>query len=144
MPQCNEDLNTVRSEVTIASSVLKAMGNEYRLLALLAIAQKPMAVCELNVQLPLAQSALSQHLARLRSAGLVKTQRDGPKIRYSLADQRTRHLLAAVITEYAPSLAALLAPEDLPEAPPATASDQAAAQEFEVFLPLPRDSHEPN
>ena len=38
-----------------------------------------MAVCDLNRRVPIAQSALSQHLARLRSAGLVVAQRDGPR-----------------------------------------------------------------
>ncbi|GAB4349875.1 MAG: metalloregulator ArsR/SmtB family transcription factor [Immundisolibacter sp.] len=76
------------------------MGNEHRLLALLALADHPQAVCDLNRQLPLAQSALSQHLARLRAAGLVICQRDGPRVRYALADGRVRRLLEAVSREY--------------------------------------------
>ncbi|WP_290616937.1 ArsR/SmtB family transcription factor [Immundisolibacter sp.] len=80
--------------------MLKAIGNTHRLLMLCALAQRPMAVCDLNRRVPIAQSALSQHLARLRSAGLVVAQRDGPRIRYALANARTRRLIEAVCTEY--------------------------------------------
>lgn len=83
-----------------ATAMLKAIGNTHRLLVLCALAQRPMAVCDLNRRIPIAQSALSQHLARLRSAGLVVAQRDGPRIRYALADARTRRLIEAVCTEY--------------------------------------------
>jgi DNA-binding transcriptional ArsR family regulator len=83
-----------------ATAMLKAIGNTHRLLVLCELAQRPLAVCELNRRIPIAQSALSQHLARLRSAGLVVAQRDGPRIRYALADARTRRLIEAVCTEY--------------------------------------------
>ncbi|MBC7161271.1 MAG: helix-turn-helix transcriptional regulator [Immundisolibacter sp.] len=83
-----------------ATAMLKAIGNTHRLLMLCALAQRPMAVCDLNRRVPIAQSALSQHLARLRSAGLVVAQRDGPRIRYALANARTRRLIEAVCTEY--------------------------------------------
>jgi DNA-binding transcriptional ArsR family regulator len=83
-----------------ATAMLKAIGNTHRLLMLCALAQQPMGVCDLNRRVPIAQSALSQHLARLRSAGLVVAQRDGPRIRYALANARTRRLIEAVCTEY--------------------------------------------
>lgn len=150
MSQCNEDLDadTARGEVAAASAVLKAMGNEYRLLALLALAQQPLAVHELNLHLPLAQSALSQHLARLRAAGLVTTRRDGPKIRYSLADRRAERLLAVVVSEYAPSLAGLPLlteePIDTAGTPSATDIEDPAARELTVGISLPPRPHEAN
>lgn len=100
MPHSYEDSGQTHTELAAASAVLKAMGNEHRLLALLALAQRPLAVCELNRQLPLAQSALSQHLARLRAAGLVVCQRDGSRVLYALADGRVRRLVEAVSSEY--------------------------------------------
>lgn len=96
MTASNQSSNTVRD----AAAMLKAIGNTHRLLTLCALAERPMAVCDLNRRVPIAQSALSQHLARLRSAGLVVAQRDGPRIRYALADARTRRLIEAVCTEY--------------------------------------------
>lgn len=100
MLHSNEDSDQKHKELAAASAALKAMGNEHRLLALLALAQRPLAVCELNRQLPLAQSALSQHLARLRAAGLVVCQRDGSRVLYALADGRVRRLVEAVSSEY--------------------------------------------
>ena len=96
MTASNQSSNTVRD----AAAMLKAIGNTHRLLTLCALAERPMAVCDLNRRVPIAQSALSQHLARLRSAGLVVAQRDGPRIRYALANARTRRLIEAVCTEY--------------------------------------------
>lgn len=100
MPQRHEDPDPIDTELAAASATLKAMGNAHRLLALLALARRPQAVCELNRQLPLAQSALSQHLARLRAAGLVVCDRDGSRVRYALADGRVRRLVEAVSSEY--------------------------------------------
>ena len=51
---------------------------------------------ELNQEVPLSQSALSQHLSNLRKAGLVATRRDAQTIYYSIADQRVRALLETV------------------------------------------------
>lgn len=86
--------------VRAATAALKAIGNEHRLLMLCALADAPRAVGELSRQLPLAQSAVSQHLARLRSTGLVVTHREGPKVRYALADGRTRRVLDTVRAAY--------------------------------------------
>ena len=82
--------------VSAAAATLKALANEHRLLLLCALAERPMSVSELNLRVPIAQSALSQHLARLRTAGVVKTRRCGPQTRYELIDARCRRLLEAV------------------------------------------------
>ena len=54
------------------------------------------AVGELEELVGLSQSALSQHLARLRRDGMVKTRRDAQKIYYSLSDPRVSHLLTCL------------------------------------------------
>lgn len=102
-----------------ATAMLKAIGNTHRLLTLCALAERPLAVCDLNRQVPITQSALSQHLARLRRAGLVVTQRDGPKIRYALADARTRRLIDTVCAEYR-------IPRPVPDLTPVEAADRSA------------------
>ena len=53
-------------------------------------------VGELVRRLDLAQSALSQHLALMRAAGIVSTRREGTTIFYSLTDERTRALLYSI------------------------------------------------
>ena len=54
------------------------------------------SVGELQRAVGLSQSALSQHLARLRSAGMVATRRESQTIHYRLADDETRQLMAAL------------------------------------------------
>ncbi len=58
-----------------ASALLKAMANERRLLILCFLAQGEKSVSELEGLVSLSQSALSQHLARLRRDRLVTTRR---------------------------------------------------------------------
>lgn len=67
-----------------AARVLKVLGNEQRLLILCNLVGRPLSVGELNARLELSQSALSQHLALLREAGLVTTHREAQSIFYSL------------------------------------------------------------
>ena len=76
----------MRPHAVAASSLLKALANEQRLMILCNLSGKEMSVSELNERLPLSQSALSQHLAVLREAGIVQTRRDAQTVHYSLAD----------------------------------------------------------
>lgn len=99
MPNQN-DTDPSNGELAAASVILKALANEHRLLALLALELRPLAVNELNRELPLAQSALSQHLARLRDAGLVVCERHGSRVRYALADARARRVVETIRSEY--------------------------------------------
>ena len=67
-----------------ASSLLKAMGNEQRLLILCQLVGRELSVGDLLTTLKLSQSALSQHLAVLREAGMVETRRSAQTVFYSL------------------------------------------------------------
>jgi len=72
-----------------ASDLLKLISNQKRLLILCLLHEKEMSVSELNETLTqLSQSALSQHLAQLRKADLVKIRRDAQTIYYSLTDSK--------------------------------------------------------
>lgn len=66
-------------------AVLRALGNERRVAILFHLAAGERSVGELQRRLPLSQSALSQHLAHLRRAGLVTTRREAQTIHYALA-----------------------------------------------------------
>jgi ArsR family transcriptional regulator, virulence genes transcriptional regulator len=68
-----------------ASVLLKAMSNEHRLLILYQLVAGEKSVGELVRQVGLSQSALSQHLARLRRDNLVRTRREAQTIFYSVA-----------------------------------------------------------
>ena len=67
-----------------ATALLRAMASEHRLMVLCSLVQGEKSVGELLEKVPLAQSALSQHLAVLRHEGLVATRRVGQSVRYAL------------------------------------------------------------
>jgi DNA-binding transcriptional ArsR family regulator len=79
-----------------AAALLKALANEQRLLVLCALVDGPKSVGELNDRVDLSQSALSQHLAVLRSAGIVTTRREAQTIWYALADGPAAAVMAAL------------------------------------------------
>ena len=76
----------MQEHVGDAAQLLKALGNDQRLLILCNLLEGPLSVGELNQRLDLSQSALSQHLALLRESGLVSTRREAQTIHYSLPD----------------------------------------------------------
>ena len=77
--------NFPRNAARAATKLLKAMGNEHRLLVLCHLLDGEKRVAELEKLTGLSQSALSQHLAKLRSQRLVATRRQSQTIHYSLA-----------------------------------------------------------
>jgi DNA-binding transcriptional ArsR family regulator len=89
-------IEQMREHAPDAAGLMKALGNESRLMILCTLAESERSVGELNAMIPLSQSALSQQLARLRQHGLVRTRRESQTIFYSLADgpaDRIIHLL---------------------------------------------------
>ena len=76
-----------------ASRLLKAMGNARRLVILCHLSEREHSVGELCSLVGLSQSALSQHLARLRRDNLVKTRRAAQTVYYSLASPEVGPLL---------------------------------------------------
>ncbi len=79
-----------------ASALLKAMSNERRLMILSHLMEGEKSVGQLNGLIDISQSALSQHLARLRRANLVATRREDQSIYYSLSSQAVPIVLEAV------------------------------------------------
>lgn len=73
-------------DVTALSELCKALGDSTRLnmLQLLAMAQRPLCVCELESQFELSQPTISHHLRILREAGVVRTSRRGTWVFYEL------------------------------------------------------------
>jgi DNA-binding transcriptional ArsR family regulator len=79
-----------------AAGFLRSAANPHRLMLLQQLQASSRTVMDLCKILGLRQSLVSQHLARLRSDGLVIADRRGHFVYYSLRDQRVRNLLAAV------------------------------------------------
>lgn len=76
-----------------AADLLKVLSNPKRLVILCYLQEGEMSVGELVEVVELSQSALSQHLAKLRELELVKTRRDQQTIFYSLSS----HEIEAII-----------------------------------------------
>lgn len=87
------DPDAMRRHAGDASRLLKTLGNENRLMILCLLAGAERSVGEINAEVDLSQSALSQHLAVLRSEGLVATRRDAQSIYYSLAEGPAGHVI---------------------------------------------------
>lgn len=96
------DIAELRSNAGQAAELLKAMSNENRLLILCHLGEKELSVSELNQFIDLSQSSLSQHLARLRNDGLVKTRRESQTIYYSIANQSVVRLISFLQQEFCP------------------------------------------
>ena len=95
------DIAEIQAKVAEVSSTLRLLGNEKRLLILcrLAIAGE-MSVGELAEAVGLSQSALSQHLAKLRADDLVATRREAQVLHYRIRDPRVGQLLEALYRIY--------------------------------------------
>ena len=92
----------LQPHVSRASVVLKSMSNERRLMVLLHLAEGEKSVGELESLVGLSQSALSQHLARLRRDAIVQTRREAQTIYYSLKGGEAESILNTVAAMYAP------------------------------------------
>jgi len=76
-----------------ASALLRAMSNERRLLILCHLAEGERSVGQLCELIGISQSALSQHLAKLRHDDLVTTRREAQTIYYALKGEAARRVL---------------------------------------------------
>ncbi|MQX34923.1 ArsR/SmtB family transcription factor [Roseospira navarrensis] len=85
-----------------AAAVLKALGNDRRLLILCALAGGEHTVGDLEARVGLSQSALSQHLARLRRDHLVATRRVGQHIHYRIASDEVMAIIETLARLYCP------------------------------------------
>jgi len=83
------------------SSLLKALGNQRRLMIMCKLAEHgEVNVGDLAGDVGLSQSALSQHLAKLRTEGLVTSRKDAQTAYYRIADPRCETLLATLYQLY--------------------------------------------
>ena len=94
-------LRVLAKQADDAAQLLKLLGNEKRLLILCFLADRgEMTVGELVHAVKLSQSALSQHLAVLRAARVVRTRRQSQVIWYELAPGPANHVMEALYTAF--------------------------------------------
>ena len=94
------NIEELRSRAGEAASFLKSIANDRRLIILCELAKGERTVGELEAVVDLSQSALSQHLAKLRDAGLVATRRESQSIHYSLADTGVSQVIGVLRDVY--------------------------------------------
>lgn len=98
-------IEALAAKAAEASRLLRTLANEHRLLILCCLSgQAEMPVGALVAEVGLSQSALSQHLARLRSEGLVAFRRDSQTLYYRIADPAVLPVLATLSEIYCPQL----------------------------------------
>ncbi|MCD0497235.1 transcriptional regulator [Stenotrophomonas sp. MH181796] len=86
-----------------AAAMLRTVGNEHRLLVLcLLIEHGEMTVGTLHEYVPLSQSALSQHLAKMREEGLVAFRREAQTLHYRIENPDVATLIATLKTIFCP------------------------------------------
>ena len=100
-------LQTIQSNARRASTLLKAMSNQHRLMILCQLVPGEKSVGELERIIGLSQSALSQHLARLRRDQQVRTRRAAQTIFYSLNGEEASAVIETLYGLYCGATATL-------------------------------------
>jgi DNA-binding transcriptional ArsR family regulator len=97
------DLAEFTARAGEVAEVLKALASRPRLMVLCKLVEcGEIRVGELADEVGLSQSALSQHLARMREEGLVAFRRDGQQLFYRIDDPRCEALLVTLHRLYCP------------------------------------------
>jgi DNA-binding transcriptional ArsR family regulator len=81
-----------------ATDLLRALASEHRLAIVQELSDGTRCVHELADVLGVSQSLVSQHLRVLRAAKVVRTERRGREVAYSLADDHVAHIVADAVT----------------------------------------------
>jgi len=80
MPSAMNDIDELQA------SLLRSLASAHRLRILHLLGERSCEVNEVAHELGMSQTAASQHLGAMRSAGLVEASRDGRSVRYHLSD----------------------------------------------------------
>ena len=94
------DQTKLLESAQLVSAILKQLSNPYRLMVLCCLSNGELTVGDLNEQIDLSQSALSQHLAKLRESEIVSTRRDSQTIYYRIANQKIKYLLEVLQKQF--------------------------------------------
>lgn len=98
------DIDVLRASAHRASGLLKQLANEQRLLILCKLMEGECSVSYVANHIGLAQSATSQHLAKLRETGLLETRREAQNIYYSIADDNVLTILQTLCGIFSPDV----------------------------------------
>lgn len=94
------ELAELEASAAAAARLMKLMASEQRLIILCKLGEGECSVGQLAEHVGLAQSAASQHLAKLRAEGVVGTRRDGQTIYYRLTDPAAARVIDTLCDIY--------------------------------------------
>jgi ArsR family transcriptional regulator, virulence genes transcriptional regulator len=97
------ELNRLIPKALEAAETLKALAHETRLLAVCFIGEGEKSVQEMEEFLGTTQSNVSQHLARLKSAGILQSRRQGKQVFYGAASREIFSLVKTLQQIYCPA-----------------------------------------
>lgn len=97
------NLHAILEHSEAAAKLLKALANPYRLRILCILGSSELSVGDLNRSVALSQSALSQHLAKLRSDAIVNTRREAQTIYYSIASGPAHEIIHVLQKHFCPT-----------------------------------------
>jgi DNA-binding transcriptional ArsR family regulator len=93
-------MKALQKKAPDAARLMKMLANEQRLKLLCRLGKGEASAGELADYAGLAQSAASQHLAKLRDVGMVATRRESQTIYYRLADDRVFRVIGLLCEIY--------------------------------------------
>jgi ArsR family transcriptional regulator, virulence genes transcriptional regulator len=93
----------MQAQAEQAAELLKALSNPQRLRVMCLLIDGERTVGEINAEVELSQSALSQHLAVLRDGGWVQTRRESQSVYYSVADGPVHKIIQTLHDIYCPT-----------------------------------------
>ncbi|MVO98294.1 ArsR/SmtB family transcription factor [Paenibacillus lutrae] len=96
-----QQINT--DDIRDISQILKLLGDKTRLITMKLLEHQECCVCELVEIINTSQPAISQHLRKLKDAGLVKEERRGQWIFYSTNRENKHYELIEKLIGYVPS-----------------------------------------
>ena len=96
------NFDALENSAAEVEALLSLLANRHRLLVLCQLIDGEKSVGQLLALIPLSQSALSQHLGKLRKANVVSTRRDGENIFYSISSDAARTLIETLCELYGP------------------------------------------
>jgi DNA-binding transcriptional ArsR family regulator len=95
-----DELAALAPKADKVAELLSALAHSKRLMAMCRMMDEEVSVGALAESVGLGQSALSQHLSKLRALGLVTTRREGQTIYYRLASPEARELISTLYRLY--------------------------------------------
>jgi DNA-binding transcriptional ArsR family regulator len=88
--------STLFQNLESVAMVLRALSNSSRLRITLALLNEELSVATLEETLEIKQPNLSQQLAELRKAGILKARRSAKSVFYSIADNNVHEIIALI------------------------------------------------